>query len=218
MAIIGPSGAGKSTVLSLAAGLVLPTSGIVETLTVDTREFGRRAHRGRRNQVGSVRQDFALVGPLRVAQNVAAGRLGRGGFVAALRMLVRPRDLDGIRGALRRVGIEDRLWDRTDRLSGGQQQRVAVARVLYQDPLLILADEPLSALDPARSSSVLEELFGGPPEMAVVASLHDADLALRCSTRVIGLRSGVVVFDADPSEVSAAMLADLYALGDERQR
>ena len=217
VALIGPSGAGKSTVLALAAGLALPTSGTVSVFGVDTARLGRRAHRPTRRRIGMVRQDFALVGPLRVAQNVAAGRLGSWGTVTALRSLIRPCDLDEIVAALQRVGIADKLWERTDRLSGGQQQRTAIARALFQDPHLLLADEPVSALDPARSGAVLDVLMAPTRlngDRAVLASMHDAPLAREHCDRIVGLREGRVLFDLEPSQVTDSLLEELYLLDD----
>ncbi len=215
VALIGPSGAGKSTVLSLAAGLVLPTDGSVTVHGVDSRELGRRRHRDTRRQIGTIRQNFALVGPLRVAHNVAAGRLGSTGALAGLKTLIRPRDVEGLVRVLDQVGIGDKLWERADQLSGGQQQRSAIARTLYQDPSLILADEPLSALDPARSETVLGLLMRTEPFRTVIVSLHDAPLALTNSDRIVGLRHGSIMFDSTPSEVTEDMLTDLYLLDDD---
>lgn len=214
---MGPSGAGKSTIIALANGLVLPSDGSVHTLGVDSRALGRSAHRTVREQIGTVHQDFALVGPLRVAHNVAAGRLGRWGRLRTLASLIRLAEAHEVAAALDRVGIADKLWERADQLSGGQQQRVAIARVVFQQPRLVLADEPVSNLDPARSKSVLDvllEVVEEEPGRTLVASLHDADLALSHCQRVVGLRDGRVQWDLPAASVTAEMLADLYAFED----
>ena len=216
VALVGPSGAGKSTILGLAAGLVLPSEGTVEVMGVDTSVLGRRRYRSVRAEIGTIHQSFALVGPLRVAHNVAAGRLGRWGWPTVMRSLIRPVAIDEIADSLERVGIGDKLWDRTDRLSGGQQQRVAIARTLFQYPDLFLADEPCSALDPARADAVMEVLTsavnGSSDRRALITSLHDAPLATRHCHRVIGLRDGIIEFDLPASEVSDTLLTELYAL------
>ncbi|MFK8026353.1 MAG: phosphonate ABC transporter ATP-binding protein, partial [Ilumatobacter sp.] len=186
VALVGPSGAGKTTILSLANGTVEPSSGTVEVLGHDAATLRGRRGRAVRARIGTVPQDHGLVGPLRVAQNVTAGRLGQFSPFEVVRALVRPSDVEGVATVLDRVGIPEKLWERADRLSGGQQQRVAIARALYQEPRLLLADEPVSALDPARSDSVLAVLAGAIDEesdRALVASLHDAPLALRHCTR-----------------------------------
>lgn len=219
VALVGPSGAGKSTILGLAAGLVLPSEGSVEVMGIDTEVLGLRRHRSVRAEIGTIHQSFALVGPLRVAHNVAAGRLGRWGWPTALRSLIRPVAVDEIAENLERVGIGDKLWERTDRLSGGQQQRVAIARTLFQRPQLFLADEPCSALDPARADAVMEVLTqavngdtSGGDRRALITSLHDAPLATRHCHRVVGLRDGIIEFDLPASEVSDALLSELYAI------
>ena len=215
VALVGPSGAGKSTVVGLLNGLVAPTAGRVTVLGVDTSVLARRAHRPVRARIATIHQGFALVGPLRVATNVAAGRLAEMHLLAVVRMLVRPRSLDQIVAVLDRLGIADKLWDRTDRLSGGQQQRVAIARALHQEPTLLLADEPVSSLDPARSRAILDVLVDAvsdEPARALVASLHDAPLALSHSTRIVALRNGRLVFDLPTAEVTPRMLDDLYEL------
>ena len=235
VALIGPSGAGKSTMLRLAAGLTLPTEGTVSVLGVDTTVLGRRAHRDVRRDVGIISQDFSLVGPLRVANNVAAGRLGSWSWFRALRSLLRPHSLDEIAAALDAVGISEKIWDRADQLSGGQQQRTAIARALFQGPRLLLADEPVSALDPARSDAVMATLTSRPDpvaaasvgaastsavaagpaaDWAMVASMHDAPLALRHCDRIVGMRTGRIVFDLEPGEVTPELLDELYHLED----
>lgn len=226
VALIGPSGAGKSTILSLAAGLSLPDSGSVTVLGTDSGLLGQRAHRATRRRIGIVRQDFALVGPLRVAHNVAAGRLGSWSFLTALRSLIRPKDTDEIAAVLAEVGIADKLWDRADQLSGGQQQRTAIARALFQDPDLLVADEPVSALDPTRSKAVLGTLTAARPDhdrvtmgpRTVLASLHDAPLACEHFDRIVALRDGRLVFDRAPNDVNETMLEDLYRLEDGSQQ
>ncbi|MEM9134895.1 MAG: ATP-binding cassette domain-containing protein [Actinomycetota bacterium] len=216
VALVGPSGAGKSTVLALAAGLTLPTSGRVDILGVDSTRIGRRAHRDTRARIGIVSQDYALVGPLRVATNVAAGRLGRWSWPRAMQAIVRPGPIDDINRSLDAVGIAHKVWERTDQLSGGEQQRTAIARTLFQGPDVLLADEPVSALDPARSEAVMavlaeEAATGG---RALVTSMHDAPLALRHCDRIVALRLGEVQFDLPAHEVTEERLTELYLIDD----
>jgi phosphonate transport system ATP-binding protein len=212
VAVVGPSGAGKSTLLGLANGSVTPTAGSVEVLGYSPPALRGRALRQLRARVGTVHQHLELVGQLRVVHNVNAGRLASWPSWRAAWSLVRPQGLPDVLAALTRVGIADRVFERTDRLSGGQRQRVAVARLLVQRPELVLADEPASALDPVladRTLGLLAELAtdrGG----AMVASLHDPALALRHCTRVVGLVAGRVVLDAPTSSLSAGDLADFY--------
>jgi len=128
-------------------------------------------------------------------------------------LLLRPADLPGAHEALSRLALEDRLFERCDRLSGGQLQRVGIARVLYQRPSLLLADEPVSALDPTLADAALQTLVrqGEATGATLVASLHAVDLALRWFPRIVGMREGRIVFDRPVGEVSESMLSALYA-------
>jgi phosphonate transport system ATP-binding protein len=116
--------------------------------------------------------------------------------------------------ALTQVGIAEKLYERTDRLSGGQQQRVALARVLVQDPLIVLADEPIASLDPERAREIMDLLRDLTIAQArtLVVSLHTLEFAQSHCQRLIGLRQGRIVFDAPTEQVTDAMLADLYCL------
>ncbi len=220
VALVGPSGAGKTTIIALANGTILPTSGTVEILGVDSSALGRRQHRPTRCKVATVHQDFALVPSLRVIHNVAAGRLGHWSVGRALVSLVRPPYRDEIRQVLNQVGIPQKLWERTDSLSGGQQQRVAIARALFQDPDLLLADEPVSSLDPGRSKAVLDvlvEAVSASTTRSLVASIHDAPLAMSHFDRIVGLQDGKLVFDLPTAQVCPDRLDSLYAIEGQDQ-
>ena len=217
VALIGPSGAGKTTLLRLTAGLTNPTSGSIRVLGVTTSELARRSMRDVRSRIGFVTQDYSLVGPLRVASNVAAGRLGQMSALHAAKVVFRPGPVAEISDVLAELGIDDKIWDRTDRLSGGQQQRTAIARTLFQSPDLLLADEPVGALDPAWSDSVMTSLTKTVEQgsgRAVIVSVHDAQLAVEHFDRVIALRNGRVEFDLEASQVTQGLLTALYELDD----
>lgn len=212
VAVVGPSGSGKTTLLHLLAGIIPPDTG---TIDLDGRPLGSfRSQRELAPLVGVIHQQFDLVPHLRVVHNVLAGRLGHWGLGRGLLSLVRPREAELAHAALDRVGIADKLGERTSRLSGGEQQRVALARLLVQDPRAILADEPISSLDPARGADVLAMLVGVAREegRTLVASIHQADLARRSFGRIVGLRDGSIVFDRAAGEVSDDELRSLYAL------
>jgi hypothetical protein len=131
----------------------------------------------------------------------------------ALGSLFYPSDIAGAHEVLSRLSLEDRLFDRCDRLSGGQLQRVGIARVLYQRPALLLADEPVSALDPTLADAAIGQLVAQSESTGatLVASLHAVDLALRWFPRIVGMRNGQVMFDLPTAEVTPAMLDALYA-------
>jgi phosphonate transport system ATP-binding protein len=212
VALMGPSGSGKTTLLHLLSASLRPDAGQVwidGRLTTSLRPGATLSR-----LVGVMPQGFDLVPSLAVVHNVLAGRLGEWSFGRALLSLAFPQEVDRARSALARVGIAAKLYERTSRLSGGEQQRVALARLLVQQPRAILADEPVSAVDPARAENVLAMLvaIAGEEGRTLVASMHAVPLALRYFSRVVALRAGQVVFDQPTAAVTAADLDALYAL------
>ena len=212
-AIIGPSGAGKTSLLRILASALRPTEGRVETLGASPWELSARKLRRHRARVGMVYQAPPIPPRLRVVTAVLAGRLGAWNTGRALRSLLYPSDIVGAREVLARLDLADRLFDRCDRLSGGQLQRVGIARVLYQRPDLLLADEPVSALDPTLADAAVGQLIEQSESTGatLVASLHAVDLALKWFPRIVGMRAGSVVFDAASGTVTRGMLHELYA-------
>lgn len=214
VALIGPSGAGKSTLLSVLNGSLAPTAG--EVVMMGQSLDGLRPAQLRRLQrlVGTMYQQHHLVGNLAVVHNVNAGHLGRWSLAKAVWSLLWPQEIAAAAQALAQVGIADKLYARTDRLSGGQQQRVALARVLVQDPAVILADEPISSLDPERSRELMDVLrdLSRTTGKTLVMSLHDVDFALSHCDRVLGLRQGRLIFDVPAERVTPAMMSELYQI------
>ncbi|MEC4894536.1 MAG: phosphonate ABC transporter ATP-binding protein [Oscillatoria sp. PMC 1051.18] len=212
VALIGSSGAGKSTLLRLLNGIERPRQGEVWALGRNLANLSAKRLRQIQRQIGTIYQQFHLVDNLRVIHNVNAGHLGRWSFAKAAISLVFPLEVETAAKALAKVGIPEKLSVRTDRLSGGQQQRVAIARVLVQNPVVILADEPISSLDPERSREIMDLL----KEMCetegktLVVSLHSIEFARSHCDRLIGLRQGKIVFDAPTEVVSESAIADLY--------
>ena len=201
VAVLGPSGAGKTTLFRCLTQLIAFEQGLVELAGRRLGELHGRELSLARREVGLIFQQFNLVRRLTAEQNVLAGRLGR---VPAWRVVLRrfePSDRALAQASLARVGLSDQVRQRADRLSGGQQQRVAIARVLAQQSALVLADEPVSSLDPASASDVLDTLRGVARErgITVLSSLHQVDLAIAFADRIVGLRDGRVVVDAPTS-------------------
>ena len=182
-------------------------------LGADPWQLGAGALRALRARIGVVHQNPPIPPRLRVVTAVLAGRLGTWPAWKALASLLLPADAAGAREALARLDLGDRVFDRCDRLSGGQLQRVGIARVLYQRPDLILADEPVSALDPTLADEAVGALVAQSEAngATLVASLHAVDLALKWFPRLIGMRDGEVVFDRPTAAVTTAMLHELYA-------
>jgi len=212
VAIVGPSGAGKTTLLRVAAGALRPGEGRVEALGQDPWGLSAAALRRLRARIALIHQVPPIPPRQRVVTAVLAGRLGQWPWWKALASLAVPSDIAGAREVLARLEIDDRLFDRCDRLSGGQLQRVGIARALYQRPELLLADEPVSALDPALASGAVQALlaWGEASGATVVASLHAVDLALAGFPRIVGVRAGEMAFDAPAARVTPAMLQELY--------
>lgn len=210
VAVLGASGAGKSTLLALANGALAPTSGHVDVLGHDLSRLSGARLRAVQRRVGTISQDLALIEQVRVLHNVGAGRLGGWSTARALASLAWPGDLDEVRAALDLVDLSWALHERTERLSGGERQRVAIARLLVQDPELVLADEPVAHLDPAHAERVLRLLTSGASDRTVMMSLHQPLLAREHCTRIIGLRTGEVILDLPASEATDDVLRDLY--------
>jgi phosphonate transport system ATP-binding protein len=214
IAVVGPSGAGKSTLLGVLNGSVAPTAGSVRVLGLDPAGLRGRALRELRARTGTMHQHLELVGPLRVVHNVNAGRLASWSPARAAWSLLQPQGAPEVRAALQRVGLADRIFERTDRLSGGQRQRVALARLLVQRPELVLADEPASALDPALAESALALLaeLALTHDGALLACLHDPALALRHCDRVVGLADGQITLDTPAADLTLTELERFYGV------
>lgn len=216
VALVGPSGAGKSTLLSLLNGSLVPSQGEVSVLGRSLQQLSSQQRRKVQRQVGTVYQQHNLVANLSVIHNVNAGHLGRWPLWKALWSLVWPQQVSVAQQALAQFGLADKLQVRTDRLSGGQQQRVALARLWVQNPAIVLADEPVASVDPARSHDIMKLLCESVRQLGedrtLLVSLHDVGLARRYCDRIIGLRQGRVLFDLPSAAVSDDQLDRLYAL------
>ncbi|NOX61129.1 MAG: phosphonate ABC transporter ATP-binding protein [Chloroflexi bacterium] len=215
-ALVGPSGAGKSTLLHLLCGVLTPSSGEAWMWGRNLTQLKPGELRRFQQRIGMIYQQFHLVGNLRVIHNINAGRLGRWPFYKALFSLLWPLEVKSAMRALAQVGIPEKLYERTDQLSVGQQQRVAIARVLVQQPQVILADEPISSLDPERGREIIEILrhLNQVEGKTLLVSLHHVEFALSHFQRVIGLRQGRILFDAPAHRVNDSMIESLYCLVD----
>ncbi|MCZ4321899.1 phosphonate ABC transporter ATP-binding protein [Pseudomonas anguilliseptica] len=213
VAIIGPSGAGKSSLLNLLATALQPSGGELQVLGEQPWQLSSRQRQRLRARIGLVHQAPPLPARQRVITAVLAGKLGQWGLGKSLLNLLHPLDIPGARRELAKLDLADKLFAQCQQLSGGQLQRVGIARVLYQAPELLLADEPVSAMDPVLAEHTLNVLCRHAEQHAVtlVASLHAVELALAHFPRIIGLRDGQVLFDRPADEVDQAQLDALYA-------
>lgn len=212
VAVIGPSGAGKTTLFRLIAGLVKPAAGEVHTLGRDTRRLRGSTLAGLRRELGFLQQQDNLIPQLRVVHNVLMGRLGHWWLPRALLSLLWPQQIDLARAALARVELADRLWSLPDELSGGQQQRVAVARLVVQQARLVLADEPVSALDLRLGREIISLLCGLATQdgVTLVVNLHTLDLLQGNFDRVVALRGGQLFWQGRPEALTQDLLRELY--------
>lgn len=217
LVLIGLSGSGKSTLLRCINRLVEPTLGRVRFDGIEITALSHRELRRVRRKIGMIFQQFNLVKRSSVLANVLAGRLG---YVPLTRTLIGrfpKEDLERAKRALERVGLLEKMYVRADQLSGGQQQRVGIARALMQEPELLLADEPVSALDPATSHSILKYVEEMNREgVTVLCSLHFLSLARRYGGRIIALKGGKIVFDGEPKEIDEAKFKEIY--GEEAEQ
>jgi phosphonate transport system ATP-binding protein len=217
VALIGPSGAGKTTLLNTLATVIRPEEG---ELLIDGRASDSyKTVKELAKKIGIIRQQFDLVGQLPVIHNVLAGKLSDWGFFKSLVSLIVPQEKLLAVKALERVGLSDKVYENTSKLSGGEQQRVALARLLVQKPEIILADEPVSSLDPARAEDILFILTKLAKEegQTLVASLHTVEYARKYFDRIIALREGKVYFDLPVEKVSDKLLEQLYDLKELKQ-
>ncbi|MCP9913096.1 ATP-binding cassette domain-containing protein [Cyanobium sp. BA20m-14] len=211
VALLGPSGAGKSTLLAVANGLLAPDQGSVRWQG-EPRGLTVRSRRRQQARIGTLWQDLRLIEELTVQQNLNAARLAVWGWPRALLNLLLPLETAACAAVLKRLDLDPALLNQpVSALSGGQRQRVALARLLRQDPLLLLADEPLASLDPRLAADLLALLLElTSPPRALLLSLHRPDL-LAGFDRVVGLRAGQLVFDQPGSSLETSQLKALYA-------
>jgi phosphonate transport system ATP-binding protein len=214
IALIGPSGSGKTTLFRLLNGSLFPSSGKLLYRQSDMAAMSHGQLRVMRRKIGSIYQQHYLVASMSVLGNTLSGALGRWGLATTLRNLVSPSaaEVERAERCLEAVGLADKRRFRCEQLSGGQQQRLAIARTLMQEPEVILADEPVASLDPVLSHEILELLvrLTEDAKLTLFTSLHQVDLALRHSKRIVGLRSGEIAFDAPCQELDQRSLTQLY--------
>ncbi len=185
IALVGRSGAGKTTLLSLL--------------------YDRR-----RSDITFIPQNLGLVDTLSVFHNVYMGQLAAHSGAYNLINLIRPfrTQVRAVTAVLEQLDMVSTLWSRVGELSGGQRQRVAVARSLFQGADVLLADEPVSALDGPRSEAVMQALTK--QNTTTIIAMHDLDLARRYANRLIGIQDGIIALDSPCRSVNTYDLNALY--------
>lgn len=210
--VLGKSGSGKSTLLRCINRLVEPTSGRIFLNETEITGASPSRLRELRKKIGMVFQQYNLVERFSVQTNVLSGKLASMSNIASLLNLFPEADVEKSRQVLNRLGLAGKDLKRSDKLSGGQQQRVGLARALMQNPELILADEPVSSLDPATSNQIMDLLteFNEKDGMAVICNLHLPSLAKAYGSRIIVLSKGRIVYDGSPTDLSEDKLNSFY--------
>ncbi|MFY3383998.1 phosphonate ABC transporter ATP-binding protein [Paracidovorax sp. MALMAid1276] len=211
VAIIGHNGAGKSTLFKLLTGFIRPAHGELQVLgrSLDA-SLDARQWRMVRQEIGQVLQGLHLVGRLSALDNVLIGALGRVGGWRSWARIFPAAEIQRAEAALHQVGMRARATARADQLSGGERQKVGVARMLMQNPRLILADEPTAALDPTAAAEVCRLLVDASAGATLMTVVHNPALLPVLADRVIGLRQGRVVFDLPVQQVADRQLVALY--------
>lgn len=187
LAITGASGVGKSTLLHIIGTLDRPTQGVVEFRGRPILRMGPAAvNRIRNEQIGFVFQFYHLLPEFTALENVMMPGLCRGRKVRNCR--------DRAVELLEKVGLAERMTHKPGMLSGGEQQRVAIARALYNEPAVVLADEPTGNLDPETAADVFAMLLklARGAGLALLIATHNTELAARMD-RTVRLQNGVLV-------------------------
>ena len=221
--IIGRSGAGKSTLLRMINRLGDATTGTIffgeGDSAIDVNALKGKPLREWRAHCAMIFQQFNLVPRLDVITNVLMGRVNYSSTAKTLLKMFSPAERAFAIRALDRLDVSAQALQRADTLSGGQQQRVAIARALVQEPRLLLADEPISSLDPRNASIVMDALqkINREDGITVLSNLHTLDTAKAYCERIIGMKHGAFVFDGPPKDLTVTMLRDLYGVGEDEE-
>jgi phosphonate transport system ATP-binding protein len=213
VAAIGRSGAGKSTLIRAINKMIDITKGTLSVNDINVSDLWGAALRGYRREIGMIFQSFNLINRTTVIKNVLAAKVPEMSLLRVLLGLYKKEDKLEALVSLDKVGILEKAYTRVDQLSGGQQQRVALARTLTQNPKIILADEPVAALDPVTARQVMDYFLQINREMdiTIVINIHHVELALDYADRIVGIREGEIIFDGPPADVTQEIIDQIYA-------
>ncbi|WP_028548464.1 phosphonate ABC transporter ATP-binding protein [Paenibacillus sp. UNC451MF] len=212
VSIIGPSGAGKSTLLRCINRMIDASSGEIIFDGANVMGLKKMELKKFRTRIGMIFQHYNLVNRLTVIENVLHGRLGYKSTLEGVLGLYSKEEKDQACAILQILGLEEHMYKRCDQLSGGQKQRVGIARALIQEPKMLLCDEPIASLDPNASKVIMEHLrsISSTMGITVVINLHQVDVALKYSDRIIGVNKGSIVYDGPPANIRREQLAIIY--------
>jgi len=212
VAILGSSGSGKTTLLNVVSKTYKSDIGeiLIDGKNIDEIDNIKKYAA----LVGIISQSFDLVPQISVLNNVLVGRFKEWGNLTAIKSLFIPKDKNLAIDALKQVGMDDKIYEEVRYLSGGQKQRVAIARVIVQNPEIILADEPVASLDPTRAEDIIKLLcnISDKNNKTLITSIHSVELALKYFDRIIAIKNGKLIYDVNASEMTEAMFEILYEI------
>ncbi|MBR5319669.1 MAG: phosphonate ABC transporter ATP-binding protein [Peptococcaceae bacterium] len=212
ISIIGPSGAGKSTLLRCINRLIDASQGEIIFDGQDITHVKGKELRSIRTKTGMIFQHYNLVDRLSVIENVLHGTLGKKSTISGMFGHYTEDEKTRAFKILKELGLGEFVYKRCDELSGGQKQRVGIARAIMQQPKLILCDEPIASLDPKASKVIMDQLvsINKNKKITCIVNLHQVDVALRYSTRIIGVASGKIVYDGLPENLNQETIHKIY--------
>jgi phosphonate transport system ATP-binding protein len=212
VSIIGPSGAGKSTLLRCINRMIGATSGEITFDNMNVMNLKKKDLKKVRTKIGMIFQHYNLVNRLSVIENTLHGNLGKKSTLAGVLGLYSQEEKEQAVNILHVLGLNEHIYKRADQLSGGQKQRVGIARALIQQPRMLLCDEPIASLDPNSAKIIMDHLRNISTTMGitVLVNLHQVDVALKYSDKIIGINHGQVVYNGSPKEITKEDIQRIY--------
>lgn len=212
VSIIGPSGAGKSTLLRCINRMIDASNGEIIFDNMNVMNLKKKELKMVRTKIGMIFQHYNLVNRLSVIENTLHGNLGKKSTIAGALGLYSQEEKEQAVKILSTLGLDEHIYKRADQLSGGQKQRVGIARALIQNPRMMLCDEPIASLDPNSAKVIMDHLRNISTTMGitVLVNLHQVDVALKYSDRVIGINHGQVVFNGTPKDITKDDIQRIY--------
>ncbi|WP_019155337.1 phosphonate ABC transporter ATP-binding protein [Robertmurraya massiliosenegalensis] len=212
VSIIGPSGAGKSTLLRCINRMIDASSGEINFDNMNVMSLKKKELKMARTRIGMIFQHYNLVNRLSVIENTLHGILGKKSTIAGVLGIYNQKEKEQAVHILSMLGLDEHIYKRADQLSGGQKQRVGIARALIQNPRMLLCDEPIASLDPSSAKTIMDHLrmISTTMGITVIVNLHQVDVALKYSDKIIGINQGQVVFNGSPQDITKEDIQRIY--------
>ncbi|WP_394138846.1 phosphonate ABC transporter ATP-binding protein [Cytobacillus oceanisediminis] len=212
VSIIGPSGAGKSTLLRCINRMIDANGGEILFQDQDVSSLKKKDLKQVRTKIGMIFQHYNLVNRLSVIENTLHGKLGTKSTIAGMLGLYSQEEKQQAVKILNVLGLNEMINKRADQLSGGQKQRVGIARALIQNPRMLLCDEPIASLDPNSAKVIMDHLKKVSTSMGitVVVNLHQVDVAIKYSDKIIGINKGQVVYNGLAKNITTDDIQRIY--------